>query len=249
VSERSWTIGKLAKRTGLTVRALHHYDRIGLLSPSQYTEGGHRLYSVDDLVKLQQIVSLKQLGFRLKEIKAILHDPGFDPAELLRLQLSRLDGQIRTMLELRDRLRGLYDHFRGGKAADGEQFLTVMRMMNLARSPHFTAGQIRELRERYIAAGHDGERQAGIRRMLDGFRSLLEAGKAPDDPDVQALARRWKQEMEELALADPGLVRSAERHYRENPDDGLVFGVDKDPYLFMKKALSRFVTMSPSHLS
>jgi len=239
VPERYWTVGRLAKRTGLTVRALHHYDRIGLLSPSRHTEGGHRLYTPDDLVKLQQILALKELGFRLGEIKAILDDPGFDPAEVLRLQLSRLEEQIRTMLELRDRLRGLYDHVRGGKAASGEGFMTVMRLMSLLRSPHFTASQIRELKERYFAAGVDADRQEAIRRMLDAFRNGLEAGKAPDDPGVLALARRWKEEMKAVALADPGLVRSAERYYRENPDDGLMFGVDRELYLYMREALSR----------
>ncbi|AGA58955.1 putative transcriptional regulator [Thermobacillus composti KWC4] len=249
MSERGWTIGKLAKRAGLTVRALHHYDRIGLLTPSQYTEGGHRLYSLDDLVKLQQIVSLKELGFRLKEIKAILDDPGYDPAEMLELQLSRLDEQIRTLVGLRDKLRALRGHFRAGKKAAGEQFLTVMRMMNMARSPHFTAGQIHDLSERYLAAGHDEDKQAEIRRMLDEFRSCRDTGKTPDDPGVLALARRWKEVMDALDLASPGLVRSAERYYKENPEDGLIYGLDRELYLFIKKSLSRVVTDSSSGLS
>ena len=58
-------IGELASRTGLTVRTLHHYDEIGLLKPSHRTDSGHRLYTVRDLGRLQQIVSLRQLGFSL----------------------------------------------------------------------------------------------------------------------------------------------------------------------------------------
>ena len=241
--EQSWTIGKLAKRTGLTVRALHHYDRIGLLSPSRHTEGGHRLYTPDDLVKLQQIVSLKQLGFRLGEIKAILHDPEFDPAEMLRLQLTRLEEQMQAMLELRERLRGLYDHVREGKSAGGERFLVAIRMMNMAKSPLFSAEQIRALRKKYFAEGHDEDKQAELRRLLGAFRRSRESGKTPDDPDVLALARRWREETEALALADPLLIQSAERYYRENPDDGLMFGVDGDLYRFMRKALSLIGTM------
>src|SRR6185437_14363988 len=62
-TKKSWKIGELANETGLTVRALHHYDQIGLLKPSQETEGGHRVYSTVDVEKLQKIMTLKQLGF------------------------------------------------------------------------------------------------------------------------------------------------------------------------------------------
>ena len=57
-------VGDLARRTGLTVRTLHHYDEIGLLKPSLHTESGHRLYTGRDVARLQQVLSLRQLGFR-----------------------------------------------------------------------------------------------------------------------------------------------------------------------------------------
>src|ERR1043165_2969683 len=67
-----WKVGQLAKRTGISVRTLHPYDQIGLLTPSHRTESGHRLYDRDDVVRLQQIVMLRQLGFALEEIAAAL---------------------------------------------------------------------------------------------------------------------------------------------------------------------------------
>ena len=75
--KKSWKIGELANETGLTVRALHHYDQIGLLKPSQETEGGHRLYSTLDVEYLQKIVTLKQLGFSLYKIKEAIASPQF----------------------------------------------------------------------------------------------------------------------------------------------------------------------------
>ena len=56
-------VGELARRTGLTVRTLHHYDAIGLLRPSLHTEAGYRLYTAGDIARLQQVISLRQLGF------------------------------------------------------------------------------------------------------------------------------------------------------------------------------------------
>jgi len=238
VAERGWKIGELAKRVGLTVRTLHHYDRIGLFSPSQYTESGHRLYSIDDLKKLQQIVSLKQLGFRLHEIKTMMDNPDDDPAVMLQLQLSRIDEQIHALIELRHRLMQIYDLHRKGRRVTEEQFMEVMRMMSMMQSPHFTVKQIQELRERYFALEHEPSNNAEVQQILAEFRQCRQMGKSPDDRDVLALARRWKKEMDALALSDPQLIQSAEQYYKENPDEGLIYGLDQELYLFMKKALS-----------
>src|SRR5207253_3491412 len=81
-------VGELARRTGLTIRTLHHYDEIGLLKPSLHTESGHRLYTADDVARLQQIVSLRQLGFALEEVKGCLDRSDFSPLEVIRLHVA-----------------------------------------------------------------------------------------------------------------------------------------------------------------
>ncbi len=70
-------IGELAKQTGLSIRTLRYYDEIGLLVPSHRTEADYRLYSEADIARLQQILSLRQLGFALKEICDCLENPKF----------------------------------------------------------------------------------------------------------------------------------------------------------------------------
>ena len=87
-------VGELAKRTGLTVRALHHYDEIGLLRPSLHTGSGHRLYTAADIARLQQVLSLRQLGFALEEIRECLDRPGFSPREVIGLHVARLRQRI-----------------------------------------------------------------------------------------------------------------------------------------------------------
>ena len=76
-------VGELARRTGLTVRTLHHYDDIGLLRPSGRSGSlhgsGHRLYTAADVARLHQIVCLKQLGFSLDRIREYLTRPDYDP--------------------------------------------------------------------------------------------------------------------------------------------------------------------------
>ncbi|MGH3623029.1 MAG: MerR family transcriptional regulator [Sciscionella sp.] len=72
--ERSWRVGELAAETGLTVRALHHYDEIGLLVPSVRGNGGHRHYTESDVRRLHRILALR--GFRLSLAEIAAHWPG-----------------------------------------------------------------------------------------------------------------------------------------------------------------------------
>jgi DNA-binding transcriptional MerR regulator len=80
------TVGDVSRLTGVTVRTLHHYDEVGLLSPSGRTDAGYRLYSHADMERLQEIVIWRQLGFTLTEIGRILDDPGHDRLTALRRQ-------------------------------------------------------------------------------------------------------------------------------------------------------------------
>src|SRR4051812_14548092 len=100
-------VGELARRTGLTIRKLHHFDEIGLLKPSLHTVAGHRLYTADDVAGLQQVVSLRQLGFSLEEIRDCLDRPDFSPVEVIRLHVASLREQIELQRSLCERLEAL----------------------------------------------------------------------------------------------------------------------------------------------
>src|SRR3954454_18714659 len=116
-------IGELARRTGLTIRTLHHYDEIGLLRPSLRTESGHRLYAAGDVARLQQVVSLRQLGFSLEEIGACLDRPDFSPTEVIRLHLARLREQVELQRQLCARLEALAALLHAAGEVSAEEFL------------------------------------------------------------------------------------------------------------------------------
>src|SRR6188474_2407863 len=109
--ERLWKVGELAARTGLTVRTLHHYDAIGLLSPSGRTGSahgsGHRLYTAADVARLQQILSLRALGFGLEQIGECLSRGDYDPREVVRRHRDQVRGQAAETARLADRLTAL----------------------------------------------------------------------------------------------------------------------------------------------
>ncbi|MNL12880.1 HTH-type transcriptional activator mta [compost metagenome] len=240
MNNQGWKIGELAKRVGLTVRTLHHYDRIGLFAPSRMTESGHRLYTDEDMRVLQQILTLKQLGFALEEIKKLITNPDYDPIDVLHIQLSKLQQQMDTLAELKERVQHIHDHLRLGTTATSEQFMIVMRLMNMIQGPHFNPGQVEMLRSRYLSMSSDEtiKSYATGRQMLDEFRAYLGLKKRPDDPDVLALARRWKDETELYLQIDEPFIQSAERYYKENPDEGLIYGMDGELYAFIKQAVS-----------
>ena len=113
-------VHQVSRLTGLSVRTLQYYDKIGLLPPAEYTEAGYRLYDEGALERLQQILLFRELEFPLKEIKAILDSPAFDRQKALEQQI--------TLLEMKkQRLEGLIalaKHTTGGKKMDFTPFDT-----------------------------------------------------------------------------------------------------------------------------
>src|SRR3712207_1856468 len=112
----TWKVGELARQTGLSVRTLHYYDEIGLLSPSQRTDSGHRLYTAGDVVRLQRIKSLQHLGFTLREVQACLDRPDFPQQRVIQLHLS----QLRERIELQRRLCDLLERV-AARLGSGEE--------------------------------------------------------------------------------------------------------------------------------
>ena len=94
------TVKEVSKITGISVRTLHHYDAIGLLKPTKVTEAGYRMYDDTALGRLQSILLFRELQFPLKQIRAILDSPDFDPAEAIARQIGLLELQRRHIGEL-----------------------------------------------------------------------------------------------------------------------------------------------------
>lgn len=96
----SYTVGQVAELAGVTVRTLHHYDRIGLLSPEERSESGYRRYGSADLERLHRILSYRELGLALEDIASLLDDPGIDPVAHLSRQERLLGDRIARLEEM-----------------------------------------------------------------------------------------------------------------------------------------------------
>lgn len=98
------TVGEVSRLAGITVRTLHHYDRIGLVRPSGRSASGYRIYDERDLERLQQVLFYRELGFGLEEIRAIMAAPDFERGgalreqrKMLEIEAARLEGLIRAV--------------------------------------------------------------------------------------------------------------------------------------------------------
>jgi DNA-binding transcriptional MerR regulator len=188
-------VGELARRTGLTVRTLHHYDEIGLLQPTGRSEGNYRLYGADDVARLHAIQTLRSLGLALDEIGQLLTSGGADLQVIVGRQLEALDVQIRSATELRQRLTLVQAKYAAGDQPDFEDWIATLSLMTTG-ARYFSAEEMHHIFGNWHAV--EGEWQ----RLVADVRTAMAVDAAPDTPQVQALAQRWMGLMHEWMGGD-----------------------------------------------
>jgi DNA-binding transcriptional MerR regulator len=242
-------VGDLARRTGLTVRSLHHYDAIGLLKPSLHSDAGYRLYTAADVARLQQILSLRQLGFSLDEIRDCLDRSGFSPLEVIDLHLARLREQLQLQQKLCQRLESLALHVRSNSAetVSADEFLgsiQEMTMLEALQEKYFTPDQLQTIKDRRHEAGHDqlerGQEQWA--ELIAALRTEMDNGTDPASPKVQALAARWQELLQQSTCGDPQIQASMKKLWEEQGDQlAAQFGAKYDSrpvWAYVTKAIA-----------
>jgi len=134
IDEKRWKVGELARATGLTVRALHHYDELGLLVPSERTQAGHRLYGEEDVRRLYRIVALRQLGLPLSEIAAVLDEESLSLAETVRRHLDRVERDLERQERLRRRLVDILSALDQRSTPSIEAFIDALEVMAMVEA-------------------------------------------------------------------------------------------------------------------
>jgi DNA-binding transcriptional MerR regulator len=215
----SLKVGELAKRTGLTVRTLHHYDEIGLLKPSLHTESGHRLYTAVDIARLQQLLSLRQLGFTLEEIGECLDRPSFSPMAVIRLHVARLRDRIARQRRLCERLEAIAAHLEAAEEVSADSFIRTIQEMTMIES-YYTPEQLDALKKRGEQLGQERIEQSHEEwaELIAQVRAEMDKGTDPAAPEVQAMARRWMDLVNAFTGGDPGIERSLGRVWKEQGD-------------------------------
>ena len=218
-------VGELARQTGLTVRTLHWYEKVGLLRPARGGDSDVRMYGALDVERLQQIQSLKSLGLSLSEIGTFLEGPDSSLAAVLALHHQRVAQKLEALHQL-DRL---LHRVREGLALTGsvsvENLLKTIEVMHMYEK-YFTPEQLKELEERRVEMGEETMRKAkeSWKTLIAEVLAEMDAGGDPAGERAVALARRWRTLVEGFTGGDPGLTRSLKNLYRENPGFGRQYG-------------------------
>ncbi len=214
-------VGALAQRTGLSVRTLHYYDEIGLLRPSEHSAAGYRLYTAGDVARLQQIKSLRQLGFTLTDIAQCLTQPAYTPRRVVQLHRARVGAQIMLLQQLEQRLDAIAHGLAAHTEVSVETFLQTIEVINMTET-EFTPDQLAEIKARGEALGQDHVHavEAEWPRLIAQVRDALDAGTDPADPAVQALAQRWSELVREFTGGNPEIARVLKNRYQQDPTVG-----------------------------
>lgn len=207
-------VGQLATRTGLSVRTLHHYDEIGLLTPASRTASGHRLYGSMEVRRLQQIASLRQLGLPLDEIRRCLGRSGFSLERVLEMQIARLQEDIREKERLRGLLEALQRRIRSDKDVTLDD-LTRTIEGTVAVAKYYTPEQLERLAERSDQVGSAALQRAQEEwaELFAAYGDAMERGVDPGAAEVAVLARRSAELIEQFTGSDPEIHASLARMY------------------------------------
>ncbi|WFT97137.1 MerR family transcriptional regulator [Bradyrhizobium barranii] len=182
---RRWRIGELAEATGVTVRTLHHYEHIGLLTVSERTVGGHRMYDRESLQRVYQILALRGLGFSLPEIRKAI-EGRTSLTDLLRTHLERIELKVAEATLLRDRIRSMTTQ--GETQVSVDQLPATLDAMSRIVEPTPSA---------ICAANADR-----WRKIRDELRSCLDQGEPPCSERAKAVARQARSLLTEIGGAD-----------------------------------------------
>jgi DNA-binding transcriptional MerR regulator len=215
-------VGDLAKRTGLTIRTLHHYDEIGLLKPSLHSAAGHRLYTAADIARLQQVLSLRQLGFALEQIRDCLDRPGFSPLEVIRRHVARLREQIQLQQRLCAGLESIAAYFQLAGEVSAETFLQAIEVMTVIEN-YYTPEQLESFRKRREADPEGTEKlarqgQADWAELMAQYTAEMQKGTDPADPRAQALEKRRQALVNVVTGGDPAIEQNLKRLWTEQGD-------------------------------
>lgn len=225
-------VGELAKRTGVTVRALHHYDSIGLLHPSGRSEGGYRLYDRNDVARLHGIQTLRQMGVPLAEVGQLLDGGAKSLQAILARQIRTLDQEIARTRALRERL-GVMQHVlaRGGQP-ELDDWLATLTMMS-------TFEQYFSVEELKLAFARWKQCEAEWPPVVQSIREAMARGVPPDSVELQPLVQRWMDLTVRWMDGDVEFLGRWGTMLREQPRLPLPAGMDMELIEYIDAAIAR----------
>lgn len=200
------TVKEMSINTGISVRTLHYYDEIGLLTPTDKSEAGYRLYDDKALETLQQILFFREFDISLKEIKAVMENPNLDKNQILQMQKKMLIAKKERIMRL---IESIDDILKGENKMDFEVFskteieelcqTTLDHMPELMRQSIMEEfGSIEQWRKHYIERCAKEDMQKGYQKMIDWYGNKDSAFKAMKNPPSKEVGAAFGKRIKEI---------------------------------------------------
>ncbi len=218
---RLYPTGQFAEKAGVTIRTLRFYDKVGLLRPTAVTHSGHRRYSDQDLIRLEQILALKFLGFSLEEIREIGGTDDLQLQDSIALQRQMLEERRSQIDQAVEALGHLESALAAGWRMDWELLNRVIRVIQMTQSndqwkKYYSDAARKKIEERQ--KGYTQEQAwADAKRweeVIAGMKAAFAAGADPASPEVQDLARRSLDLIAEFTMGDPEIEKGLASSYQ-----------------------------------
>jgi DNA-binding transcriptional MerR regulator len=243
------TIGEIAKRSGVTVRALRYYESRGLLCPRR-TEARQRVYAYRDIVRLQQIQMLKRVGFTIAQIERLVQADKLDPKAILNVQQAILEKQKKALNRSIRLVKDARKSLEAGAEADLSTLCNIIRMGETTMSTekwqkvwdkYYSAEEQAAWKaaKEAIPADITEEQQHKWPVVIAKVEALVAAGADPAGDAAQAVLEEWRALLKPLAGMKPDLLAGANRLYDDManwPKDSPAAPFSPEVWAFIKAA-------------
>ncbi len=231
-----YQVREFAERFGVTIRTLHHYDHLGLLKPTIYSESGYRLYSDADVPRLQQIVTLKFLGFSLKQIGELLDGGVLELPAMLRMQREIMEEKRRQLDRAIRAVDSAERIILSKSQPDRDVFIRIIEVITMEQNfqdkewlkKYYTEEQLADFETR--ALEHPGEAEQGTMdwmTLIGDVERAIADGVDPASREGRSLAARWSGLIESFTRGNTNVAKSLDALYADSPNWPATF---KKPY-------------------
>ncbi len=208
------TVGELSKKMNVTVRTLQYYDKEGLLTPSSMTEGGRRLYSSKDIIKLYQILSFKSLGFSLEDIKerVLTMDTPEEVCIMLEQQEKMIEAQIKSMKLVKTSLHALKEEVIQMKEVDFNKYADIIQLLKMGNKEYWVIKLFDDelmdyFKERFTDNVEEGKVILNTyKEVVEKAIQLKNKGISPESDEAIELASKWWAMIMEFTKGDLTLL-------------------------------------------
>ena len=242
-----YTVKQLSTLAGVTPRTLRHYDQIDLLKPDSVGENGYRYYGEKSMLRLQQILFYRELGFSLESIREMLGRPEFQILDALEEHRESLQGRMRRLERLIQTVDDTIQHLQGERKMSPQKLFAAFseeEQEEYARQAEqmYDPETVRESNRKWKSYSAE-KKQAILDEGNQVYLDMIAAmPKGADSPEVQAIVERWRKHMDYFWTPNLDQLLGLATMYGGSPDFKANFDqMHPDLADFMREAVAFYV--------